>query len=96
MNSCYFVAVNKTITSHYIRWFCQISYNNSGYLELLDREVEADDSYFGSNRGKRKWGRDAADKVPVFALLKRNSKVPTVIPPDAKANTLIPIIRQQA
>jgi transposase len=33
--------------------------------------------------------------VPVFGLLKRNGKVFTMIIPDAKANTLMPIIRQQ-
>jgi transposase len=31
----------------------------------------------------------------VFGLLKRNGKVFTMIIPDAKANTLMPIIRQQ-
>ncbi|HHS99224.1 MAG TPA: IS1595 family transposase, partial [Thiomicrospira sp.] len=36
-----------------------------------------------------------AGKVPVFGLLKRNGKVFTVIIPDAKADTLMPIIRQK-
>ena len=60
----------------------------------MDGEVEADESYFGGRR-KRKRGRGAAGKVPVFGFLKRNGKVFTVITPDAKANTLMPIIRQQ-
>jgi transposase len=33
--------------------------------------------------------------VPVFGLLKRNGKVYTVVIPDAKANTLLPIIREK-
>lgn len=57
-------------------------------------EVEADESYFGGRR-KGKRGRGAGGKVPVFGLLKRNGKVFTVIIPDAKADTLMPIIRQK-
>lgn len=40
-------------------------------------------------------GKVAADKVPVFGILKRNGKVFSIIIPDAKTNTLMPIIRQQ-
>jgi len=47
----------------------------------------------GRRKGKR--GRGAAGKVPVFGLLKRNGKVYTVVIPDAKEATLIPIIRQK-
>ena len=43
--------------------------------------------------GKR--GRGAAGKAPVFGLLKRGGKVYTVIIPNAKASTLIPIIREK-
>ena len=60
----------------------------------MDGEVEADESYFGGRR-KGKRGRGAGGKVPVFGLLKRNGKVFTVIIPDAKADTLMPIIRQK-
>jgi transposase len=44
-------------------------------------------------KGKR--GRGAGGKVPVFGLLKRNGQVYTIIIPDAKTDTLMPIIRQQ-
>ncbi len=68
-------------------------YEHSEHLELLEGEIEADESYFcGSRKGKR--GRGAGGKVPVFGLLKRNGKVFTVVIPDAKETTLIPIIRQ--
>lgn len=69
-------------------------YDNSEHHELFEGEVEADESYFGGHR-KGKRGRCAAGKVPVFELLKRNGKVYTVIIPDAKTDTLMPIIRQK-
>jgi len=60
---------------------------------LLAGEIEADESYFGGVRKGRR-GRGAAGKVPVFGLLKRGGRVYTAIIPDAKASTLIPIIRE--
>jgi transposase len=61
-------------------------HDNSEHHELLEGEVEADESYFGGRR-KGKRGRGAAGKVPVFGLLKRNGKVYTVVIPDAKTDT---------
>lgn len=61
---------------------------------LLAGEIEADESYFGGVRKGRR-GRGAAGKVPVFGLLKRGGRVYTAIIPDAKAKTLIPIIREK-
>ena len=55
-------------------------------------EVEVDESYFGGRR-KGKRGRGAGGKVPVFGLLKRGGKVYTQVIPDAKATTLMPIIK---
>ena len=88
------VDVNKSTASYYFQRLRQIIYNHSEHLELLGGEVEADESYFGGRR-KGKRGRGAGGKVPVFGLLKRNGKVFTVIIPDAKADTLMPIIRQK-
>ena len=62
--------------------------------ELLGGEVEVDESYFGGVR-KGKRGRGALGKVPVFGLLKRGGKVYVVPIPDAKAMTLMPIIRKK-
>jgi len=59
--------------------------------EMLDGCIELDESYFGGVR-KGKRDRDAAGKVVVFGILKRPGKVYTVVVPDTKANTLIPII----
>ena len=88
------VGVNKTTASYYFQRLRQLIYDHSEHLELLEGEVEVDESYFGGRR-KGKRGRGAAGKVPVFGLLKRNGKVFSVIIPDAKTGTLMPIIRQQ-
>lgn len=60
----------------------------------LSGEVEADESYFGGKR-KGKRGRGSAGKVAVFGLLKRGGKVYTAIIPNAKTETLLPIIQQK-
>lgn len=88
------VGVNKTTASYYFHRLRQLIYAHSEHLELLEGEVEADESYFGGRR-KGKRGRGALGKVPVFGLLKRQGKVFTVVIPNAKADTLLPIIRQQ-
>lgn len=60
----------------------------------LSGEVEADESYFGGVR-KGTRGRGAAGKVAVFGLLKRGGKVYTAIIPNAKTDTLLPIIQEK-
>ena len=62
--------------------------------EVFAGEIEVDESYFGGVR-KGKRGRGAAGKVPVFGLLKRGGKVYTKIIPDAKSETLMPIIERK-
>ena len=57
-------------------------------------KIELDESYFGGTR-KGKRGRGAAGKVIVFGLLKRNGKVYTVIIPDTKSSTLMPVISEK-
>jgi len=57
-------------------------------------EVEADESYFGGVR-KGNRGRGAGGKVAVFGLLKRGGKVYTVIIPNARTETLLPIIQEK-
>lgn len=63
-------------------------------FEIFDGEIELDESYFGGTR-KGKRGRGAADKVIVFGLLKRNGKVYTVVVPDTKSGTLMPVISKK-
>lgn len=62
--------------------------------EVFDGEIEVDESYFGGTR-KGKRGRGAAGKVPVFGLLKRGGRVYMKIIPDAKSETLLPIIERK-
>jgi transposase len=57
-------------------------------------EVEVDESYFGGRR-KGQRGRGAADKVPVFGILKRNGRVYTRIVEDVSRKTLRTIIRKK-
>jgi transposase len=56
--------------------------------------IEVDESYFGGRR-KGKRGRGAAGKVPGFGILQRGGKVYTKVIPAAKAQTLLPIIREK-
>ena len=85
----------KTAAYYYHRLREIIAYKLSEELdEFLSGEIEVDESYFGGHR-KGKRGRGAAGKVPVFGLLKRGGKVYTKVIPDAKATTLMPIIRKK-
>ncbi len=86
------VGVNKTTASYYFHRLRLLIYENSQEPGLLEGEIEVDESYFG---GRRKRGRGAGNKVPVFGLLKRNGSVYACIIPNARADTLIPIIREK-
>ena len=57
-------------------------------------EVELDESYFGGHR-KGKRGRGAGGKVAVFGILKRGGRVYTLVAPDLRRETLMPIIREK-
>jgi transposase-like protein len=69
------------------------SYSNKEKAEKFDWIIELDESYFWPTRVRWKRWRWAWMKTIVFGLLKRDWKVYTEIIPDAKAKTLIPIIR---
>ena len=88
------VCVNKSTASYYFHRLRLLIYENNNDSEFLEGEIEVDESYFGGRR-KGKRGRGAAGKVPVFGLLKRNGKVYAVMIPDAKTQTLMPIIREK-
>ena len=62
--------------------------------DLMAGEIEVDESYFGGVR-KGKRGRGAAGKIPVFGLLKRGGRVSPVTIPNARSETLIPIIESK-
>ena len=90
------VGVNfKTAAYYYRRLRELIAYQvEQEASEVVGGEIEVDESYFGGRR-KGQRGRGAAGKVPVFGLLKRGGKVYTKIIPDAKSNTLMPIIENK-
>ena len=46
-------------------------------ISKFSGEIEIDESYFGSKRVREKRGRGAANKTPVFGMLKRDGKVYT-------------------
>lgn len=60
---------------------------------LLDNEVEIDESYFGARRVRGKRGRGAKGKTPVVGLLKRKGRVYTQIIPNCTRRKLMPIIK---
>jgi len=56
--------------------------------------LEVDESYFGGRR-KGKRGRGAGGKVPVFGILQRGGRVYTQVIPNAKRQTLLPIMEKR-
>ncbi len=90
------VAVNTKTAAYYFHRLRQIISHEleKESAQYLTGEIEVDESYFGGVR-KGKRGGGAAGKIPVFGLLKRDGKVYTVIIPNAKTKTLMPIIREK-
>jgi len=90
------IGVNRKTAAYYFQRLRKLIsyYSEQEAHEFFDGEIEVDESYFGGHR-KGKRGRGAADKVPVFGLLKRGGKVYTKIIPDAKSSTLMPIIQRK-
>ena len=88
------VGVNRNTA---IQFFSRCRKAIAAYQERLwpfSGEVEVDESYFGGRR-KGKRGREAAGKVPVFGILKRGGKVYAQVIENAKAKTLMPIIKER-
>jgi len=60
----------------------------------LSGEVEAEESYLGGvSKGERR--RGPRGKIEVFWLLKRGGKVYVAIIPNAKTETLLPIVKEK-
>ena len=87
------VGVNKNTAQLFFHRIREII-TEKGSQIVFAGEIEVDESYFGGKR-KGKRGRGAAGKVPVFGLLKRGGKVFAEIIPDAKKQTLFPIIKEK-
>ena len=88
------VRVNKTTAAYYYHRLRELIYQAIADTAPLAGEIEVDESYFGGHR-KGKRDRGAAGKVPVFGLLKRGGKVYAVVIADAKATTLLPILKER-
>ena len=88
------LGVNKNTAAYYYHRLREIIYHAIADTTPFAGEIEVDESYFGGRR-KGKRGRGAAGKVPVFGLLKRGGKVYAVVIRDAKATTLLPILKER-
>ena len=83
------VGVNRnTATSYFMRLRRLIASHLPSYR--LSGDIQADESYFGGVR-KGKRGRGSAGTIAVFGLLTRTDRVYTVIIPDSRTETLLPI-----
>jgi transposase len=86
------VGVNKNTAALYYHRLREIITARIEDESPLSGEVEIDESYFGGyRRGKR--GRGAVGKVPVFGILKRGGRVYTQMIPNARAKSIMPIIK---
>jgi len=96
------VGVNRnTVNLWYGSFRGQIlEHTESSPTKKLSGEIELDESYFGRPRKKlhagdrRKRGRGAENKVPVFGVLKRDGKVYTQIIKNASKQEIMPIVKQ--
>jgi len=88
------VRVNKSKAAYYYHRLRELIYQTVADTAPFAGEIEVDESYFGGQR-KGKRGRGAAGKIPVFGLLKRGGKVYAVVIANAKATTLLPILKEK-
>ncbi|MDR0446067.1 MAG: IS1595 family transposase [Oscillospiraceae bacterium] len=92
-----FTGISRVTINRYYMEMRKIIYRQQCEIGRIEvGEVECDESYFGPRRVKGKRGRGAGGKTIVFGLFKRNGKVYTHIVPNAKADTLLPLIRAHA
>ena len=98
--AAHLVGVNRNTANQWYRNFReQIRVHQEQDFPKLSGEVELDESYFGGQRKKkhakdrRKRGRGAENKVPVFGILKRDGRVYTQIIKNASKQELLPIVR---
>jgi transposase len=96
------VGVNRNTVNLWYRNIREqiLEWTESSPTKKLSGEIELDESYFGGPRKKRhaddrrKRGRGAENKVPVFGVLKRDGKVYTQIIKNASKQELMPIVKQ--
>ncbi|MBD2782989.1 transposase, partial [Xenorhabdus szentirmaii] len=68
------VGVHRNTGAYYFHRLRILIAEHVDKYSWFEGEIEIDESYFGGRR-KGQRGRGAADKVPVFGLLKRGGKV---------------------
>ena len=68
--------------------------NECEKISKFSGEIEIDESYFGAKRVRGKRGRGAANKTPVFGMLKRDGKVYTQVVKNCSASEPIPILSE--
>ena len=96
------VGINRnTINAWYMKFRIALAEFQEEQAEQSSGEFELDESYFGGiNKkthadGRRKRGRGAENKIPVFGIKKRDDgSVYTQIIPNASKSTLYPIIKK--
>ncbi len=71
-------------------WISQYKQKRLQELFVAGATVRTVADFGGKCKGKR--GRGSAGKVPVFGFIKRGGKVYTRLIPNAKSDTLMPII----
>lgn len=87
----------NTVNAHFMRFRLAIFWHRIRFRqELVDGEVEVDESYHGAKRkrgfhGKLKRGR-GTKKQPVFGIFEREGEVLTELIPDVKKRTLQALI----
>ena len=87
------VGVNRNTAASFYSRLRKVIADEMKKASPVAGEVEVDESYFGGVR-KGKRGRGATGKVPVFGLLKRGGRVYTVMIPNARSATLLPIMER--
>lgn len=96
------LGLNRNTINRWYRTFREqiLEHLETSSTRKLSGEIELDESYFGGPRKKRhakdrrKRGRGAENKVPVFGVLKRDGKVYTQVIKNASKQEILPIVRQ--
>lgn len=87
------VGVHRNTAANFFTRLRKVIAHKMEMVSPVAGEIEVDESYFGGVR-KGKRGRGAAGKVPVFGLLKRGGRVVTMMLPNIRTDTLLPIMEQ--
>jgi transposase len=88
------IGINRNTINRYDNLFRQkIAAYSHNEGKLFSSEIECDESYFGAKRIRGKRGRGAAEKTPVFGVLKREGNVYVEIAHNCSRQSLLPIMQ---